>query len=136
MLSWTVGQAFQGVYPYPVHHPYDRYSMVDLDAVDAEEWPEFGSVRGCVCILEPGDLLFVPQFWCVPPPGVCTFYRLHSAAWQLKLLNIWRALDNTGEQGVANAFRRFAHVHFLDQDNTDLTFYLHPGMLCTFILLQ
>lgn len=73
MLSWTVGQAFQGVYPYPVHHPYDRYSMVDLEAVDAEEWPDFGSVRGCVCILEPGDLLFVPHFWC-------------AAAWRLYIL--------------------------------------------------
>jgi hypothetical protein len=52
------------MYPYPVHHPYDQYSMVDLDAVDAEEWPGFGGVRGSVCIMEPGDLLFVPQFWC------------------------------------------------------------------------
>ncbi len=51
------------MYPYPVHHPYDRYSMVDLDRVDADEWPRFGGVRGSVCILEPGDLLFVPQFW-------------------------------------------------------------------------
>lgn len=60
------------MYPYPVHHPYDRYSMVDLDCVDAEEWPAFGSVRGSVCIMEPGDLLFVPQFWwaCVQPLNV------------------------------------------------------------------
>lgn len=69
-------QAFQGMYPYPVQHPYDRYSMVDLERVDAGEWPDFGGVRGSVCILEPGDLLFVPQFWCAAdllaawrPPG-------------------------------------------------------------------
>jgi hypothetical protein len=72
MLIWTVEQAFRGIYPYPVHHPYDRYSMVDLDAVNAEEWPEFGGVRGCVCILEPGDLLFVPQCWCAAASHVHT----------------------------------------------------------------
>ena len=47
--------------------------MVDLDAVNAEEWPDFGGVRGCVCILEPGDLLFVPQCWC-------------AAAWHVHIL--------------------------------------------------
>ncbi len=57
-------QAFQGIYTYPVHHPYDRYSMVDLDRVDGDEWPGFAGVRGSTCILQPGDLLFVPQFWC------------------------------------------------------------------------
>ena len=52
------------MYPYPVHHPYDRYAMVDLDCVDAGDWPDFARVHGSVAILEPGDLLFVPQFWC------------------------------------------------------------------------
>jgi hypothetical protein len=128
MLSWTAGQAFRGVYPYPVHHPYDRYSMVDLDAVNAEEWPDFGGVRGCVCILEPGDLLFVPQFWCTAA------WRLHILPPALSCLPAHAPQQsarhrNTGES-LPNALCRFAHVHFLDQDNTDLTFYLHPGMLC------
>lgn len=57
-------QAFRGLYPYPVHHPYDQYSMVDFDRPDTAAWPKFLSgVRGRCCILEPGDLLFVPQYW-------------------------------------------------------------------------
>ena len=65
-LHWTCKlQAFRGLYPYPVHHPYDQYSMVDFDRPDAAAWPHFLSgARGRCCILTPGDLLFVPQYWC------------------------------------------------------------------------
>lgn len=31
--------AFEGLYPFPVHHPYDKYSMVDLEKVDSDMWP-------------------------------------------------------------------------------------------------
>jgi hypothetical protein len=56
-------QAFSGLYPYPVHHPYDQYSMVDFEDVDAAQWPLFDRVRGQVAILEPGDVLHVPRYW-------------------------------------------------------------------------
>ena len=39
--------------------------MVDFDSINVEKWPEAANLRGMSCILEPGDLLFVPQFWCV-----------------------------------------------------------------------
>ncbi|UPR02111.1 JmjC domain-containing protein [Chloropicon primus] len=59
--------AFEGLYPYPVHHPYDGYSMVDFEAEeDANKslWPLFGeNVRGKECILEPGEVLYVPQYF-------------------------------------------------------------------------
>ena len=106
------------MYPYPVHHPYDQYSMVDLDAVDAEEWPEFGGVRGSVCIMEPGDLLFVPQFW-------CAVAQLHEA-WRM-LSTVCAAMPSRCRYKYNFWMCRFAHVQFLDQDNTDLTFYVHPG---------
>ena len=38
--------AFDGLYPFPKHHPYDTYSMVDFDEVDVGQWPEFKNVGG------------------------------------------------------------------------------------------
>lgn len=66
VLLLPPGQAFDGLYPYPTHHPYDRYSMVDFEAPDAGLWPEFGGgVRGLAAVLAPGDVLYVPAFWFV-----------------------------------------------------------------------
>jgi len=54
---------FNGLYPYPVHHPYDKNSMVDLEDVDDRMWPLFKeNVRGSVCYLKPGEALFVPRY--------------------------------------------------------------------------
>ena len=65
VLLLSPQQAFAGLYPYPVHHTYDTYSMVDLEALDPGLWPKFGQVRGRTAILQPGDVLFVPQYWWV-----------------------------------------------------------------------
>lgn len=65
VLLLPPGQAFAGLYPYPTHHTYDRYSMVDLEAPDAGLWPKFSGVQGVVAVLEPGDVLYVPAYWCV-----------------------------------------------------------------------
>ena len=46
-----------------VHHPYDRYSMVDLEAPDLGLWPKSTRPSGVVALLQPGDLLFVPAYW-------------------------------------------------------------------------
>jgi len=54
---------FDGLYPYPVHHPYDCYSMVDFDDTDLGKWPKLVRVRGSMCVLEPGDILHVPRCW-------------------------------------------------------------------------
>lgn len=64
VLLLPPGQAFEGLYPYPTHHPYDQYSMVDLEAPDAGLWPKFGGgARGLAAVLAPGDVLYVPAFW-------------------------------------------------------------------------
>jgi len=55
--------AFGGMYPFPVAHPYDRYSMVDLETLDPGEWPGCTQVRGIVAVLRPGDVLYVPAYW-------------------------------------------------------------------------
>ena len=51
------------MYPYPVAHPYDGYSMVDFDAPDLGQWPRFVAVRGQAAILSPGEVLFIPRAW-------------------------------------------------------------------------
>jgi len=56
-------QAFEGMFPFPVAHPYDRYSMVDLENLDPGQWPGCVGVRGVVAILRPGDVLHVPAYW-------------------------------------------------------------------------
>ena len=58
--------SFKGLYPFPVHHPYDGHSMVDWERPDMAAWPLCRGVRGRACLLKPGDLLFVPSCWCVP----------------------------------------------------------------------
>ena len=37
--------AFRGLYPYPVHHAYDRYSAVDWEEPELEHWPAAAQVR-------------------------------------------------------------------------------------------
>lgn len=37
--------AFKGLYPFPVHHPYDRYSAVDWEDPELEHWPAAQQVR-------------------------------------------------------------------------------------------
>lgn len=55
--------SFKGMYPYPVAHPYDGYSMVDFDDVNYGQTPAFASVRGMSFVLCPGDILYVPRGW-------------------------------------------------------------------------
>lgn len=57
--------AFQGMYPYPCAHPYDKYSMVDLEKLDLNSWPAASQVQGMVAILKPGDILYIPEYWFV-----------------------------------------------------------------------
>ncbi|KAK9844525.1 hypothetical protein WJX74_003603 [Apatococcus lobatus] len=65
VLLISPDQAFSGMYPYPVHHLYDRFSMVNFEKPRLDVWPRFSSVSGCLAILSPGDLLYVPPFWFV-----------------------------------------------------------------------
>ena len=51
--------SFQGLCPYPLHHPYDTYSMVDRESLDTVQWPLSSQVRCKFCIFEPRDILFI-----------------------------------------------------------------------------
>jgi len=53
-----------GLYPYPVGHPMDNYSMVaDSADVDLRRFPAAERVEGLETVLEPGDVLWLPAYW-------------------------------------------------------------------------
>lgn len=51
------------MYPFPVTHPCDRCSLVDVRTPDLERFPNFREVRGQVTTLVPGDVLYIPYAW-------------------------------------------------------------------------
>eukprot|EP00413_Alexandrium_margalefii_P044375 CAMPEP_0204597714 /NCGR_PEP_ID=MMETSP0661-20131031/53947_1 /ASSEMBLY_ACC=CAM_ASM_000606 /TAXON_ID=109239 /ORGANISM="Alexandrium margalefi, Strain AMGDE01CS-322" /LENGTH=340 /DNA_ID=CAMNT_0051608411 /DNA_START=27 /DNA_END=1049 /DNA_ORIENTATION=+ len=51
------------LYPFPVTHPCDRCSMVDVESADLVRFPRFSEARGHYAMLEPGDLLYIPYGW-------------------------------------------------------------------------
>ncbi|KFM23513.1 Hypoxia-inducible factor 1-alpha inhibitor, partial [Auxenochlorella protothecoides] len=53
----------EGLYPYPVHHGYDKYSMVNLEEPDVAEWPLATRLKAVKAVLHPGDALFIPNYW-------------------------------------------------------------------------
>ncbi len=44
MLLISPVHALAGVYPFAVHHAYDRHSMVDFDMPDLNAFPAFNKV--------------------------------------------------------------------------------------------
>jgi len=64
--------SFKGMYPYPSTHPYDKFSMVDLDDLNDGQFPNFSGVRGMTCILKPGDILYIPSGWWRHEHGLCS----------------------------------------------------------------
>lgn len=63
MLLISPEYAFKGMYPYPMHHPNDAYSMANLEEPDVQQWPGITDVKGQCCILQPQDVVFVPAYW-------------------------------------------------------------------------
>jgi hypothetical protein len=45
--------------------------MVDLEAPNYDDWPQFAQVKGTVCILEPGDVLYTPMVGATRTPRKC-----------------------------------------------------------------
>ncbi|XP_046864520.1 hypoxia-inducible factor 1-alpha inhibitor-like [Xenia sp. Carnegie-2017] len=54
---------FGKLYPYPLGHPHDRQSMVDIEYPDYQRFPKFRHVKGLMAILGPGDVLYLPSCW-------------------------------------------------------------------------
>lgn len=45
---------------YKFHLSGDKSEVLDIDSPDLERFPEFVKSRRFECVLEPGDLLFIP----------------------------------------------------------------------------
>ena len=79
----------RGLYPYPLHHPKDRQSQIDLYAPDLARFPRFGEVQGLEAVLEPGDVLFIPQYW---------WHHIENLDERCVSLNFWFRDQSTGKQ--------------------------------------
>ncbi|KAG8462863.1 hypothetical protein KFE25_001636 [Diacronema lutheri] len=51
------------LYPFPLFHPCDRQTSLDLRAVDLAKFPKFADAQPLEAVLQPGDVLFLPQYW-------------------------------------------------------------------------
>jgi hypothetical protein len=51
------------LYPFPKSSSIAHFSRVNVDNPDLGRFPQFQHARPLECILEPGDILFIPIFW-------------------------------------------------------------------------
>ncbi|CAE7690480.1 Hif1an, partial [Symbiodinium pilosum] len=82
-------RAAEGLYAFPVSHPYDEYAMVDLQNVDTKSFPLARNVlekRGAVATLRPGEALFIPTHWWHHVQGTAA-----CGSWSISV-NFWFAI--------------------------------------------
>jgi Cupin-like domain len=51
------------LYPYPVRAVMKHLSFVDVENPDLIRYPEYRKTQPMECILEPGELLYLPAYW-------------------------------------------------------------------------
>jgi hypoxia-inducible factor 1-alpha inhibitor (HIF hydroxylase) len=54
---------YTSFYPFPLAHPCDRQSQVDMYNPNLERFPRFPEAVGVFATVHPGDLLYLPPFW-------------------------------------------------------------------------
>ena len=50
-------------YPFPIHHPCDRQSQVNLYKPNLEYYPRFAEAAALIATVQRGDVLYLPPFW-------------------------------------------------------------------------
>ncbi|CAJ1407847.1 unnamed protein product [Effrenium voratum] len=90
------GRGAERLYPFPVAHPYDEYSMVDLEHIDSRSFPKTAMLqkRGAVACLRENEALFVPTHWWHHVQGVAP----SSHAWSISV-NFWFAIHRVLLEG-------------------------------------
>ncbi|KAG9349393.1 hypothetical protein JZ751_027836 [Albula glossodonta] len=67
LLAQVTGKKRVVLYsPRDAQHLYlsgDKSEVLDIDSPDLERYPEFVKARRYECVLEPGDVLFIPALW-------------------------------------------------------------------------
>lgn len=85
-------RAAEGLYPFPVAHPYDEYAMVDLFKVNHEAFPKAREVlkgRGAAVTLRAGESLYIPTHWWHLVQGAAD-----EGAWSISV-NLWFSIFET-----------------------------------------
>lgn len=49
--------------PYPPEERIQQFSRIDANDPDLRQFPDFPKARGLECLLEAGDMLFLPMWW-------------------------------------------------------------------------
>lgn len=51
------------LYPFPAHSKIPHMSQLNIDQIDRDKFPKFQKAKYIDCMLEPGEMLFIPAFW-------------------------------------------------------------------------
>ncbi|MBD2603282.1 cupin-like domain-containing protein [Scytonema hofmannii FACHB-248] len=51
------------LYPFPAHSKIPHMSQLNIDQLDIDQFPRFQKAKYMECLLEPGEMLFIPAFW-------------------------------------------------------------------------
>ncbi|MFL9458794.1 cupin-like domain-containing protein [Tolypothrix bouteillei VB521301_2] len=51
------------LYPFPAHSKTPHMSYLNIDKPDFDKFPKFQKAKYIECLLEPGEMLFIPAFW-------------------------------------------------------------------------
>ena len=64
----------------------DKSEIIDIDTVDMNSYPKFKLVDWYECILEPGDILFIPALW---------FHNVTALDFSISVNVFWKHLEDT-----------------------------------------
>lgn len=62
----------------------DKSQVIDIDSPDLQQYPKFPEATPFTCIMEPGDVLFIPALW---------FHNMTSLNFSVSVNVFWRNLD-------------------------------------------
>jgi [protein]-arginine 3-hydroxylase / protease len=51
------------LYPFPAHSKIPYMSQINIEQPDIDKFPKFQKAKYMECLIEPGDMLFIPAFW-------------------------------------------------------------------------
>ncbi|XP_057292166.1 tRNA wybutosine-synthesizing protein 5-like [Hydractinia symbiolongicarpus] len=63
----------------------DKSEIIDIDKADLTKYPRYKNVKRYECILQPGDILFIPALW---------FHNVRSLDFSVSVNVFWKHLDN------------------------------------------
>lgn len=63
----------------------DKSEIIDIDNVDYDKYPKFRDVDWYECVLEPGDILFIPALW---------FHNVTALDFSISVNVFWKHLDD------------------------------------------